>query len=223
MQLFLDSADPAEIATVRAWSVLDGITTNPALIAKKGGDMTRTLRAVLDAAPGSVLCQAIGWDDPAPLIRQARWLRAQSPRIVVKLPMSRAGIQALIALKAEDRAMPLAITMVCSVAQAYLCGKMGADIVALFNGPLDQVLDQPVDLVRPVREVFRHYGFQTKILSCGRQPRSFGDFAAAGTDICTLRYEFFSLLYEHPFTDKRAAGFAQDWQGSFGAQVWPGA
>ncbi|MBA3846984.1 MAG: hypothetical protein H0X45_10105 [Planctomycetes bacterium] len=221
MRLFLDSADPAEIHRVRAWGVLDGVTTNPALVAKRGGDMRETLRAALDASPGEVFCQAIGWDDAAVLKAQARWLHGVSERVVVKLPMSRAGIQALGELKREVPAMPIAVTMVASVAQALLCGKLGADVVALFNGPLEQALDQPVDLVRPVRAIYANYGYATKILSCGRMPRSVGDFAAAGSDICTLRYEFFQLMYEHPYTDKRAAVFAEDWTKAFGDRRWP--
>ena len=117
--------------------------------------------------------------------------------------------------------MPIAVTVVASVAQAYLAGKCGADIVAIFNGPLDQVVDQPVDLVRPIRQIFQNYGFTTKILSCGRFPRAFGDFAVAGTDICTLKFEFLKLLFEHPFTDMRMHGFLADWQSVFGDATWP--
>lgn len=221
MRLFLDSADPTEIRKAREWGVIDGVTTNPALIAKRGGDMQATLRGVLEASPGDVLCQAIGWDDPAPLIAQARWLHAQSPRLIVKLPMCKAGLQALAALKRETPAMRIAVTMVASVAQAVLCAKLGADIVALFNGPLEQVLDQPVDLVRPVKAAIAHAGWKTQVLSCGRQPRSFGDFAAAGTDICTVRFEFLGPFYDHPYTEQRATGFARDWKAAFGDQRWP--
>lgn len=135
--------------------------------------------------------------------------------------MSPAGLQALQTLKAETAAIRIAITAIASVAQAYLAAKCGADVVAIFNGPLDQVLDQPVDLVRPVRTIFRNYGFSTKILSCGRLPRSFADFAEAGTDICTLRFEFLKMLFDHPFTDKRMQGFLDDWRAAFGDATWP--
>lgn len=91
MQVFLDSADPREIVQARTWGAIDGVTTNPSLISRAGPDMQKTLRAVLDASPGPVLCQAIGWDDPDSLSGQARWLHAFSDRIIVKLPMSPAG------------------------------------------------------------------------------------------------------------------------------------
>jgi len=221
MQLYLDSSDPREISKAREWGVIDGVTTNPSLISRGGRDMREVLQRVVDASPGPVLCQAIGWADPEPLVAQAKWLHRFSDRIVVKLPMSIAGIQALLRLKQEVPGIRVAVTLVSSVAQAYLAGKSGADVVALFNGPLDQVLDQEVELVGPVRKIYANYGFATKILSCGRYPRAFGQFAEAGTDICTLRFEFLPLLFEHPFTDKRMRGFTDDWQRVFGAATWP--
>ena len=221
MQLFIDSSDPQEIKQAREWGIIDGVTSNPSLIPKGGPDMQATLSKILDASPGPVFCQVIGWQHPEPLIAQARWLHQFSGRIIVKLPMSIAGIQALIRLKRESPEMQLAVTTVCSIAQAYLAGKHGADVVALFNGPLDQVIDQPVEIVGPVKRVYANYGFRTKVLSCGRLPRAFGDFAVAGSDMCTMRFEFLKLLYEHPFTDKRMSGFLQDWQGVFGDRTWP--
>lgn len=222
MQLFLDSSDPREISKAKDWGVLDGVTTNPTLIARGGSrDMKDVLRKVLDASPGPVLCQAIGWEDKDQLVAQAKWLHGFSEKIIVKLPMSIAGIQALRNLKKEVRGIRIAVTLVSSIAQAYLVGKSGADIVAIFNGPLDQALDQEVELVAPVRKIYDNYGFTTKILSCGRYPRSFGQFAVAGTDICTLRFEYLALLFEHPFTEKRMRGFMGDWEGAFGKTTWP--
>jgi transaldolase len=221
MQLFIDSSDPNEIVQAREWGIIQGVTTNPTLISKAGPDMQGTLRRILDVAPGQVLCQAVGWNNVGQLVGQARWLHRFAAQIVVKLPMSVAGLQALQHLKQDDPTMPIAVTVVASVAQAYLAGKCGADIVAIFNGPLDQVVDQPVDLVRPIRQIFQNYGFTTKILSCGRFPRAFGDFAVAGTDICTLKFEFLKLLFEHPFTDMRMHGFLADWQSVFGDATWP--
>ena len=223
MKLFIDTSDPREILSVRDWGILDGVTTNPSLIARGGKDMQETLRRVLDASPGPVLCQAVGWGERDALAGQARWLHRLSERIVVKLPMSPAGIQALLLLKKEDPGMQIAVTLVCSVAQAYLAAKAGADVVALFAGPLDQVQDQEVDLVAPVRRMYDVQHYATQILACGRYPRSFGEFAAAGAHICTLRLEFITLLYEHPFTEKRMRGFSSDWQAAFGGATWPAA
>jgi len=222
MQIFIDSSDTAEIRQAKDWGIIQGVTTNPMLISKGGPDMQLTLKKVLEASPGPVLCQAIGWHEVEPLKDQARWLHRLSEKVVVKLPMSPAGIRALLDLKAETPDMRIAITAIASIAQAYLAGKCGADIAAIFNGPLDQVLDQEVELVAPVRKIYDNYGFNTQILSCGRLPSSFGEFAVAGTDICTLRFEFLRMLYEHPFTEKRMNGFLQDWRGTFGDETWPG-
>lgn len=221
MELYLDSSNPSEIQEACTWGLLSGVTTNPSLISAAGPDMQKTLRGVVEASPGPVLVQAIGWNDPAPLISQARWLHDFSDKIIVKLPMSPAGLNALMELKRRVPDLRLAVTLVASMAQAYLCGKAGADIAAVFNGPLDQVTDSMLELVAPIKKIYANYGFSTKVLSCGRYPRLFGEVAAAGTDICTMKFEFMRLLYEHPFTDKRMQGFMQDWQKVFGSQTWP--
>ena len=221
MQLFLDSSNSREILEARSWGILSGVTTNPGLIPAAGPDMEKTLAGVVDASPDVVLVQVIGWHDPAPMIRQARWLHAFSDRIIVKLPASVAGLQALQQLKAEAPDMRMAVTAIASLSQAYLAGKVGADIAAIFNGPLDQAEDTAHDMIAPVRKIYDNYGFQTKILACGRYPRLFGEVAVAGADICTMRMEFMRLLYQHPFTDQRMNGFLKDWKGTFGEKTWP--
>ncbi len=221
MQLFIDSSCPDEIRQAREWGLIDGVTTNPTLIGKGGPDMQATLRKVIEASPGVVLCQAIGAREAKPLKAQARWLHGLSDKIVVKLPPSPAGFRALQELKRDTPDMRIAMTLVSSVSQAYMAGKFGADIVALFNGPLELALDQEVDMVGPVKRIYTHYGFKTKVLSCGRFPRAFGQFAEAGTDICTLRFEFMKLLFEHPYTEQRLNGFMADWKNAFGDQTWP--
>jgi transaldolase len=221
MQLFIDSSDPREILSAREWGIIDGVTTNPSLIAKAGKNMLDTLQRVLEASPGPVFCQSVGWRDLERIKAQARWLHRFSDRIVVKLPMGVIGIQAVRQLKNELPEIRLAVTTVSSVAQACLCGKAGADFVAIFNGPLELELDQEVELVAPIKRIFTNYGFKTKVLSAGRYPGSFGKYAAAGTDICTLRFEFMKLLFDHAFTDKRMNGFLSDWQATFGDQTWP--
>ena len=210
MDLFLDSSNPKEILEARSWGLLAGVTTNPSLIAAAGPDPEKTLDALLDASPGPLLVQVVGWHTPEPMVRQARWLHARSPRIIVKLPASVAGLQALQQLKTELPSLRLAVT-----------AKAGADIAAIFNGPLDQAEDVPHDLISPIRQIYTRYGFTTKILACGRYPRLFGEIALAGADLCTLRMEFMRLLYEHPFTEQRMNGFLKSWQGTFGEESWP--
>lgn len=222
MELFLDSSNPQEIREARSWGLLSGVTTNPGLIAAGGPGMQETLRAVVEASPGPVFAQVIGWREAEPMVRQARWLHAFSDRIVVKLPASVAGLQAVQTLKAELPDLRLAVTAIASVAQAYLAAKAGADVAAVFNGPLDLAEDSAHDLIGPIRRIYTNYGFKTQILACGRYPRLFGEIAAAGADICTMRMEFFRLLYEHAFTDQRMNGFLKSWHGVFGEETWPG-
>lgn len=221
MDLFLDSSNPKEILEARSWGLLSGVTSNPGLISAAGPDMEKTLTSIVDASPGPVFVQVIGWHDPEPMIRQAKWLHRFSDKTIIKLPMSIAGIQALLELKRQVPDICLAVTAVASIAQAYLCGKSGADIVAIFNGPLDQAEDTAHEMIGPVRKIYANYGFKTKILACGRYPRLFGEIAMAGADICTMRMEFMRLLYEHSFTESRMNGFLKSWRGAFGEQTWP--
>jgi transaldolase len=221
MQLLIDSTDLNEIRTALSWGIMDGITTNPTLIAKAGPDNEGTLKKLLDISPGVVFAQAVGWKEVAPLKAQAKWLHKLSDRIIVKLPMSVAGIQAVTELKKELPGIRLAVTAVSTVSQAYLIGKAGAEVCALFNGPMDLEQDQPVNLVAPVRKIYDRYGFKTKILTAGRFARGFGESAAEGADMCTMRFEFWKLIFEHSFTDKRMTGFLSDWKGVFGDKTWP--
>jgi transaldolase len=221
MQLLIDSSDLNEIRTAVSWGIMDGITTNPTLIAKAGSDHQGTLQKLLDASPGVVFAQVIGWKEVGPLKAQARWLHQFSNRIIVKLPMSVAGIQAVTELKREVPTIRLAVTAVSTVAQAFLVGKAGAEVCALFNGPLDLEQDQPLNLVAPVRKIYDHFGFKTKILTAGRFARGFGESAAEGADVCTMRFEFLKLIFEHSFTDKRMSGFLNDWKAVLGDQTWP--
>jgi len=221
MDLFLDSSNPKEILEARSWGLLAGVTTNPGLISAAGPDMEATLARIVDASPGPVFVQVIGWHDPEPMVRQARWLHAFSDRIIVKLPASVAGLQALQQLKQAQPDLQLAVTAIASLAQAYLAGKAGADVAAIFNGPLDQAEDTPHDMIAPVRHIFTNYGFKTKILACGRYPRLFGEVAVAGADICTMKMEFMRLLYEHSFTEQRMNGFFKSWRSTFGEKTWP--
>ena len=220
MELFLDSSNPKEIREVTSWGLITGVTTNLTLISQPGSDKWAVLQEVLDASPGPVMVQVVGWHEPRTMIEQAKRLHSYSERIIVKIPMSVGGIQALLALKGEVPELRITMTAVSSVAQAYLCAKAGADIAALFNGPFDLVSDTPVDLVAPVRRIFDNYGFNTKILACGRFPRLFGEFAAAGADMGTMKCEYMRMLYEHPFTESRMNGFLRDWQARFGDETW---
>jgi len=221
MQLYLDSANPKEIQTAREWGIIDGVTTNLSLIAKSGTKMEAALRAVLEASPGPVYCQVVGWKEVEPLKAQARWLHSYSKRIVVKIPMGVAGITAVRQLKRENSKMTLCVTAVSSVAQAILVAKAGADVVALFNGPLDLEQDEPVKVVSAVRAIYDRSRFPTQILSAGRFPRSFGEYAVDGSDIITIRMEFMKQLFEHSFTDKRIRGFLSDWQEAYRDETWP--
>ena len=221
MDLLIDSADVKEIEAAKSWGLISGVTTNPTLYGRQVDDHLKRLNELVEVSPGVVYTQVIGWHNTEEMIKQAVWLAAQSDRIIVKLPMSNEGIQACLRLKQNHPTMKIAITAVASLAQAFLCGKAGADVVALFNGPLDQEVDSWFELVGPVKKMYANYGYQTKVLSACRYPRGFAEYCIAGTDICTMKREFLELLYEHAYTDKRMHGFTADWQAKFGDTLWP--
>lgn len=221
MELLIDSGNPKEIEAAKATGMISGVTTNPKIYGRLGTDFLQRLKDIIKVSPGYVFTQVIGLHNTAEMVRQARWLAEQSEKIVVKFPISIEGLQGVMQMKKENPKVRVAVTAVASVTQAMLSGKAGADFVALFNGPLDTVSDTPVNLVEPVKKIFNHYGYPTRILSCGRFPRGVGEFAAAGSDLCTMGKEFFDMLYEHPYTDFRMNGFFKDWQGAFGDKKWP--
>ena len=221
MELLLDTGKPEEIEEVKATGLLAGVTTNPKIYGKLGTDFKKRLQEIIEASPGYVFTQVIGWHNVDEMVGQARWLADQSEKIVVKLPMCVEGLRAAQRLKKDNPEMTIAITAVASIAQALLSAKAGADIIALFNGALDTVSDSPVHIVTPVKQILKNYDYDCRVLSCARFPRGAGEFAAAGSDMCTLGKEFFYALFDHPYTYLRLCGFKEDWQGSFGKEIWP--
>jgi len=221
MELLLDSGNPQEIEDVKATGLLSGVTTNPKIYGKLGTDFKKRLQDIIEVSPGYVFTQVVGCENVDEMVGQARWLADQSKDIVVKFPMCVEGLQAAQKAKKENPKMTVAITTVSSIAQALLSAKAGADIIALFNGALDTVSDSPVHIVTPVKQILKNYNFDCKVLSCARFARGVGEFAAAGSDMCTLGKEFFFALYEHPYTYLRLSGFKEDWGGAFGDKIWP--
>lgn len=221
MQFLLDTGNPDEINEVKSWNLICGVTTNPKIYGRLGTDFMKRLDQIVEASPGYVFTQVIGWHNTDEMVAQARWLATRSEKIVVKFPMCIEGLAAMGRAKKDNPEMTAAVTAVASPWQALLCGKAQADIVALFDGALDTESITPVELVAPVRQIFTNYGFKTKILSCGRFPRGIAEFAQAGSDFCTAGMEFLRGLYDHAYTDKRMHGFMDDWQGAFGDAKWP--
>ena len=221
MELLLDTGKPEEIEEIKATGLLSGVTTNPKIYGRLGTDFLKRLSEIVEVSPGYVFTQVIGWHNAQDMVKQARWLADQSEKIIVKLPMCIDGLVALQQLKKENPKMTIAVTAVASVSQALLCGKAGADVVALFNGALDTVSDTPVNMVEPVKRIYANYGYKTKVLSCGRFPRGIGEFAQAGSDMCTTGKEFWNMMFEHPYTHMRMCGFRDDWEAAFGDRKWP--
>lgn len=209
MLLFLDSADSKEIAALAETGLVDGVTTNPSLVAKSGRKFTEALKEICAAIEGPVSAEATA-SDSATLIAEGRVLRAIAPNIVVKLPLTMEGLKACRVLAGEGAETN--VTLCFSAAQALLAAKAGATYISPFLGRLDDAGENGVDLVAQIRAIYDNYAFPTQILAASiRNVEHVRDVALAGADCATLPSAIFRALYQHPLTDKGLDAFNKDW------------
>jgi transaldolase len=210
MKLFLDTADPEAIRRAQATGLLDGVTTNPSLVAKQGGDFRALVSEICRLVPGPVSAEAVG-ETAEGLVAEASELAALAPNVVVKLPMTVAGCTAARLLE-QEKGVRVNLTMVFSPTQALLAMKTGASYVSIVLSRLDAVGIESDALVRDAVTIKRNYGFasqliagsvktQNHLLSCLR----------AGVDIATVPEALFFQMFEHPLTEAGLAQFARDW------------
>lgn len=210
MRLFLDTANIDELKRGVAWGVVDGVTTNPTLIAKEGKPMAEQIREISELVGGDVSAEVIATEAQA-MIAEGRQLAAIHPNIVVKCPLTRDGIQATAALTRQG--IRVNVTLCFSAAQALLAAKAGAYIVSPFIGRLDDIGQQGMDLVREIKTIYRNYGFKTQVLAASiRSPLHVVQAALAGSDIATLPFKVLDMLFHHPLTDQGLAQFLKDYQ-----------
>jgi transaldolase len=210
MRLFLDTANLDELKRGVAWGVVDGVTTNPTLIAKEGKPMAEQIREISELVGGDVSAEVIATEAQA-MIAEGRQLAAIHPNIVVKCPLTRDGIQATAALTRQG--IRVNVTLCFSAAQALLAAKAGAYIVSPFIGRLDDIGQQGMDLVREIKTIYRNYGFKTQVLAASiRSPLHVVQAALAGSDIATLPFKVLDMLFHHPLTDQGLAQFLKDYQ-----------
>jgi transaldolase len=210
MRLFLDTANIDELKRGVAWGVVDGVTTNPTLIAKEGKPMAEQIREISELVGGDVSAEVIATEAQA-MIAEGRQLAAIHPNIVVKCPLTRDGIQATAALTRQG--IRVNVTLCFSAAQALLAAKAGAYIVSPFIGRLDDIGQQGMDLIREIKTIYRNYGFKTQVLAASiRSPLHVVQAALAGSDIATLPFKVLDMLFHHPLTDQGLAQFLKDYQ-----------
>ena len=212
MKFFIDTGSPKEVRAAAALGVLDGVTTNPSLLAKEGGDPTAVVQEICGLVDGPVSFEVVS-TTTAEIVAEGRKLAALHPNIVVKVPCIREGIAAVKQLTGED--IPTNVTLVFSVPQAIIAAKAGATFVSPFIGRLDDIASTGMDLIRHLVTVFDNYEFETEILVASvRNPIHVVEAALCGADICTMPYAIIESLLKHPLTDAGLAKFLADYEKS---------
>ena len=215
MKIFLDTANLDELRRAAEWGVVDGVTTNPSLIAKEGKPIREQIAAICDIVEGDVSAEVVATESGA-MISEGRELATIHDNVVVKLPLTRDGIRACSVLSKEG--IRTNVTLCFSPAQALLAAKAGAYIVSPFVGRLDDIGITGVDLIRNIVEIYRNYDYRTQILAASlRTTNHVIDAALAGADIATLPYKVLDGLFPHPLTDKGLEQFLKDWGKAFDA------
>lgn len=211
MRFFLDTANLDEIREAAAWGVIDGVTTNPSLVAKEGDVAFHDhVRAIADVVKGPVSAEAVSLEAEL-MLREGRELAALSPHVVVKIPMTPDGMGVVRILAAEG--LHTNVTLVFSVNQALLAAAAGATYVSPFVGRLDDIGQDGMALVREIASAFRASGVRTQVLAASiRHPRHVTEAALAGADVVTLPFKVLRQLFDHPLTEKGISAFVSDWE-----------
>jgi transaldolase len=212
MKLFADTGSIKEIEAIASLGILDGVTTNPSLLAKESGDFRANLKRICDIVKGPVSGEVTATDF-AGMMREGHDIATIDPHMVVKVPLTRDGIKACKALSGER--IPVNVTLVFSAAQALLAAKAGATFVSPFVGRLDDIASGGMDLIRDIVGIYDNYEFTTEVLvaSC-RHPMHIVEAARMGADICTCPPAVIDQLYNHPLTSSGLEKFLKDWEKS---------
>jgi transaldolase len=210
MQLFIDSADIAELRAAAASGLVDGVTTNPSLIAKSGRKMKEAIAEICSIIPGPVSAEAVATDVDG-MLAEGRYLARIASNVVVKLPLTENGLKACRVL--ADEGVKVNVTLCFSAVQAMLAAKAGAYFISPFIGRLDDKGVDGVVLIQEIRKIYDNYRFATQILSASiRNADHVRRVALAGSDCATLPPKIFAALYKHDLTDSGIEAFLKDWK-----------
>lgn len=210
MQFFIDTAVVEEIRQARDMGLVDGVTTNPSLVAKTGRDFHEVLQEICQLVPGPVSAEVTALNADA-MVTEARILARIAPNIVVKIPLIIEGLKAVRRLQEEG--VSTNVTLCFSPAQALLAAKAGADYVSPFIGRLDDISTDGMELVEQIRTIYDNYDFQTQIIVASvRHPMHVVEAALLGADIATIPFNVIQKLAHHPLTDIGLKRFLEDWE-----------
>ncbi|NCF46141.1 MAG: fructose-6-phosphate aldolase [Alphaproteobacteria bacterium] len=210
MKLFLDTADINEITDLNKTGMVDGITTNPSLIAKSGRNIIQTIEEICGIVSGPVSAEVTATDYDG-MMREGARLAEIASNVTVKLPLTVDGLRACASLS-EDNIM-VNVTLCFSTAQALLAAKAGASFISPFVGRLDDIGADGMKLISEIAEIYANYDYSTEILVASvRGVQHVVDAALIGADVATIPPKIMSQMYKHPLTDKGLADFLSDWE-----------
>ena len=213
LKFFLDTANLDELKKGASWGILDGVTTNPSLIAKEGRPIEEQVRMICDIVDGDISAEVVATEAPG-MIAEGRKLARIHKNIVVKCPLTREGIKATSALSKEG--LRINVTLCFSAGQALLAAKAGAYIISPFVGRLDDIGFTGMDVIRSITQIYRNYGYKTQVLAASlRSPTHVIESALAGAHIGTMPFKVMDMLFNHPLTDKGMEQFLKDWNKVF--------
>ena len=210
MKLFADTGNLKELEALAALGILDGVTTNPSLMAKEGGDPRQILKQICRLVQGPVSAEVVA-TDAAGMIREGRELATIDEHIVVKVPFTKEGVKACKTLASEGTRVN--VTLIFSATQAWLAAKVGAAYVSPFVGRLDDVGTTGMNLIREIVDIFDNYEFSTEVLVASvRHPIHIVESARMGADVVTCPPAVIEQSFKHPLTDIGLAKFLADWE-----------
>jgi len=210
MKFFLDTAEIKEIEAGLEWGMVDGVTTNPSLIAKAGKAYLPTVQEIAKLVPGPVSGEVLATEYEE-ILSQGRRLAGIAENVVVKVPLTPDGLRAVATLKKEGTRTN--VTLCFSAMQALLAAKAGAAYISPFVGRLDDIAEDGMDLIEQVVTIYRNYGYETEVLVASvRHPIHMVQAAMLGADVATIPFKVLEQLYKHPLTDAGLDRFTADWK-----------
>ena len=210
MKIFIDSAVVEEISEAESWGIIDGVTTNPSLIAKSGRDFKEVIHEITSIVDGPISAETVALDSET-MLKDARDFATWHPNIVVKIPLTAEGLKAVKILSAEG--IKTNVTLCFSAAQGLLAAKAGATYVSPFMGRLDDISHSGLTLIEELVELYEIHGFATEVLAASiRSPRHVVDAALVGAHVATIPFKVLAQLVKHPLTDRGLEQFMADWE-----------
>jgi transaldolase len=210
MKIFIDTGNLKEIEALVPLGIIDGVTTNPSLMAKEGGDPKQILKKICDLVQGPVSGEVVATDYEG-MVREGRDLAQISEHIVVKVPFTQHGVRACKTLSGEG--LRVNVTLVFSPTQALIAAKVGATFVSPFVGRLDDIATSGMALIEQIVEIYDNYDYTTEVLVASvRGPQHIVEAARMGADVCTCPGKVIEQMFNHPLTDSGLERFLKDWE-----------